>query len=128
MNANVTASCIDLNTILFAKDNIIYRCDVSLATPLTPTVEINTIPLGSKILCLYVNNNILTIVTKAMSDTVIYMANLNTATNKYALYQNEKIVGVTCLGAVGDRNSIYWVSATTIYQFNGGQSQEMTKF
>lgn len=124
----VTASCIDNKYVLFAKSNVIYRCDVSLATPTAPAIEIDTIPYGSKIQYMYVHNDVLYVVVRKYLDTDIWTCQFDTTTNKFALSYKEPIPWVRCLSAIWDRWSIYLVSSTTIYQFNWGQVQELRKY
>lgn len=128
VSATTTASCIDWNDVLFAKANVIYRVDVSLATPWTPTVEIDTIPAWSVILYMYMYNDVLMVVTRKYQDTIIWTCTYSSATSKFVLYQQDPNIGIRALWAIGDSGNIYWVSNNTIYQFSGVKSQPLRKF
>jgi hypothetical protein len=128
VSATTTASCIDWNDVLFAKANVIYRVDVSLATPWTPTVEIDTIPSGSVIVYMYMYNDVLMVVTRKYQDTIIWTCTINSTTGKFALYQQDPNIGIRVLWAIWDSGSIYWVSSNTIYQFSWVKSQPLRKF
>ena len=52
----------------------------------------------------------------------------NAGTTSYSIYNVEKKTGYTCLWAIWDWNSIYWVTSNYIMQFSGGYSQEVSTF
>lgn len=115
--------------VLFSNDNIIYEYDP--ATPSTAPVNKNDkIPFWSKIMCLYFYNDILYVVTRKFSDTIIYSMQYenNAWTTSYEIYNADKNVGYTCLGAIWDGNSVYWVTPNYIMQFSWGASQQISTF
>lgn len=115
--------------VLFSNDNIIYEYDPS--TPTTAPVNKNDkIPFGSKIIHLYFYNDILYVVTRKYNDTIIYSMQYanSSGTTSYQIYNVDKNTGYTVLWAIGDGNSIYWVTSNYIMQFSGWVSQKVSTF
>lgn len=115
--------------VLFSNDNIIYEYDP--ATPTTAPVNKNDkIPFGSKIIHLYFYNDILYVVTRKYHDTIIYSMQYvnNAGTTSYSIYNVDNNIWYTCLWAVWNWNSIYWVTPNYIMQYSGWYSQQVSTF
>jgi len=115
--------------VLFSNDNIIYEYDPNTPT-VAPVNKNSTIPFGSKIIHLYFYNDILYVVTRLYRDTIIYsMQYTNTWwTTAYAIYNTDINRWYTCLNAIWDWSSIYWVTSNLIMQFSGWYSQKVATF
>ncbi len=125
----VSASVSVYGKVIFANDSTIYEYDPLLPTT-APVVKNTTIPYGSKILHMYFYNDMLYVVTRLFNDTIIYSLQYvnNAWTTAYSIYSTDINKGYTCLGAIGDGNSIFWVTPAYIMQFSGGYSQKVSTF
>lgn len=125
----VRASTSVYGKVIFSNDNIIYEYDPALPTT-APVNKNDKIPFGSKIIHLYFYNDILYVVTRKFNDTIIYSMQYTNSgwTTSYEIYNVDKNQWYTCLEAIGDGSSIYWVTSNYIMQFSWWYSQKVSTF
>lgn len=128
-----TASCIWSWRIYFAVSNKIYVLDTAVTDPTVALSQVKatpwnqSIPFWYTIKYMYIYMDVLNVVTTDWRDTIIYQLIESTTDNWVIRYYHRKR-WVVCLWAVGDWNTIYWITKNSIYQSNWVDSTKIRSF